>query len=645
MADVSVSDTINAAQEHANDAFEEASALISNAQNHAQTSYGFAPPTEMTWEPEELDPELVAVPTLPDPFAHTYNEVLDALDIPSIPELLNLELPAVPFTEFEPLTPFDSSNLFDYQQPDTKLGEFQEQEPNIDTNIRVDDPPRLEYPDAPTVSTPDIDDPPGITIPPFTATLDATLPDVPDDLASTFEAKYESMAPEMRAAIEDIYDGWIAKYSPEYHTAMAKIEALLAEGLEGGTALSDTVEQAIYDRARARVQAEYNRVENTVATAAAKRGLFMPSGALLSGLRTAQQDAANNISQSANELAIKRAEIELSHLQFLMQLSSGIRDSLRNTAVQYAALFLEIDKVVLDYAKTVTNLMADLFNLALSRFEAAARVYAIEAQVYETELKAAFAALEEYKALLEAEKLRTEVDDMRVRLYSARITAETQKIDAYVAKLKGLDSKVNAERLKVELFGEQVKAYAARADALRARVGVYEAAMRGDSERVRARAIEVDAKNAETNYLAEQVKYNELLLRKQEMYNRDVLQRYEAQLRQVGIETDLKSKEFQGNAAQYAALLTAYRAQLDHDSTQLQAELQNRQFEVNFELTRYKSEMETKIQEAMNRREQVRVRADTAIAGANTMGSLAASALSANNTMVSLVEEAISGAA
>jgi hypothetical protein len=184
-------------------------------------------------------------------------------------------------------------------------------------------PDRIE-PTAPTIALPSFD---GVA-----PTGDMTPP---EDLAGQMVAAYNDVRPAMVAAIGSHVDAWLTRHNPQFFTQLQRIEDQLATYLAGGTGLSSDVEDAIYERAKDKEIAEARRTSRQAYANAAARGFTIPDGAVFSQDARARQAASDNLARSANEIAIKQAEMEQANLQFAVTTSTGLRQAMLSASLSY----------------------------------------------------------------------------------------------------------------------------------------------------------------------------------------------------------------------------------------------------------------------------------------------------------------------
>jgi len=278
----------------------------------------------------------------------------------------------------------------------------------------------------------------------------------------------------------------------------------------GGSGIPVPIEEAIVTRATDRVASEQRRATLQVYEDVAKRGLTLPGGMLMAGLREARQTSAEAVSKVATDVAIKNLELEHDHMKFMMQIGVQLEQFIMGFASDTGKLVLEANGQALEMVKLVLTGMLQIndamIKIYLAKWEgykAAVEVYrakiaAVEAQirVYEAEIRAEMAKVEinkatvdilqtiamtnkaiadVYKTEVDAATARIEADRVRVMAYEASVRAYSVQVEAYKAKWDGYKSRVAGEVAKAQVYEAQVGGYSALINAYKAEIDGYSA--------------------------------------------------------------------------------------------------------------------------------------------------------------------------
>jgi hypothetical protein len=341
-------------------------------------------------------------------------------------------------------------------------------------------------PDAPDLQTVSFDE--------ATPLNDAVAP---TDLGGKYRTEYAEASHVMRTNANQLMDDYLIKINPQYHAQMGRIEAQLETYLAGGTGLNTEVEDAIYDRARAKNDLEAKRVQDAAFADTAARGFTLPGGALTSALARARQDAANNNAKAANEIAIAQAEMEQKNLQFAVTTSASLRTAAVNAMLSYMQGLTALNGQALDYAKSIVASIVQVYDTQVKSFTLKLEAYKAAAQVYDVKVRATSQVIENYKAQIQALEMLTNVDRTKVDVYNAQINSLKVYADLYKMQIETVISKASLEKLKIDLFQSQIQAYAAQVQAKTAEWNGYQARLAGEETRVKVFSAQVDAYNGE----------------------------------------------------------------------------------------------------------------------------------------------------
>lgn len=574
-------------------------------------------------------------------------DIPDALTAPTLSPV-NLELPAEPDTNltFQDISPIEvgvapalsaTAPTVNLPSMPSQVAAFMDTAPGITTDFDFPQPPAiLSDPPvaAPALADHDVPSKPTIALPSFDAVAPLNDTVAPSDFAADFTAAYRDMYPAMVLALEDRMDAALVRFNPRYHAQMEAIETQLTRYLAGGTGLDPTVENAIYERAKDKGNAEYLRAERAAYDGAASRGFTIPDGIALAAAQNARQAAADNNARSANEIAIKQAEMEQANLQFAVTTSAALRNSALSAALAYHGNLIQINGQALDYAKSVLGAMVQIYNLTLESFKAKLEAYRAEAQVYDTRVKAAMAYVDLYKAEIDALQALTNVDRAKVDMYRARIDAINSYAQFYRTQVQTVVEQASLEKLKVDLFRTKVEAYTATVQGKKAEYDGYTAALNGEEAKVRIYGAQVSAYSAELSGFRAKIDAQSEVVRSQALTNQARATQNKARLDSYStvvqargdkarLELDIQRAELNAFDSQVKATIANVSLQADVYKAEASIILQNTQLEV-----------ETLIKNAQMNVERARVVAELGVSSAKVYEGLASSALSGINTLV-----------
>ncbi|RKZ87751.1 MAG: hypothetical protein DRQ39_03675 [Gammaproteobacteria bacterium] len=621
-------DIIGDARSYASETYGHASVLIDSAQSKIRVTTPNAPSntipsvniTDITWDD-------------PGSFNDRY---VSPGGKPIKPTFQGVKLPGDMET-VDPVDDFDYSKLWEGDVPIFNIPEFTKTAPEV-SPVVIPDPPPLDpipYPDIQDIVIPEFD---GVTIPSFDPEMLATMPDLPPDIVQAYKDTYSDSLPEMQDFLNSGMQEILDKYCPEYEDNRARLIDKINNAFDNGTGLSDTFEQNLYDRGRSRAEAEQIRITTEVQEGAAKRGQFVPDGTVISGLVQAQAQAAMANAQYSSETTIERAKLELNHLEFVMGLSNGIRDTSLQLMIQQAGNLIQINGQALTHSQNIANIMTELYNLEVKRFETALQYLSIQAQVYETEYKAAMANLEIFRIEAEVAKLTVDINDSEVALYTARVGAQKMEVEIYATQVDALNTKVNAEATAVKAFGEEVRAYTSQVQAKTAEFGAYTAALNGNKTQMEIYVAEVNAYATKVNAAKSVIDVEVAAANSVISYNKNLSDQFRAELDAYKTNIQAESTRFESSTKAYISNLETFKATLDAKKATLMGQVKEAELDVNAAIQEYKNVADFRVAYAQTSNQGYKNIAEIATSGAAVYTDIAGAALQAQNTMVQVVE-------
>jgi hypothetical protein len=353
----------------------------------------------------------------------------------------------------------------------------------------------IDIPDAPVYQAPSFD---GVR-PIFDA-----IP--PSDLDRTYRTTYDTIAPAMRNAITAEFDAFLDREFPNFRTGLQAIEDRLATYLQGGTALTPAIEDAIYARMQDKVNAEGRRTTAKNWSEAARAGHTIPPQMLLNIQMEADQAGRDNLARAAAEIAIDQAKREQENLQFAVKQSTELRKIAIDAGLSYYGHLVQLNGQALEYVRSLVDTIVKVYDLKARYAEIQTRIYEADARVYEARQRGAMAVIEAYRALIAGEEAKASVNRAQVDLYRSRIEAVQAEASVYRTLVEALGLQVSIKKLEVELYDSRVRAFGSQVNAYTARWQGYEAGVRGESAKVQASAEGVKAFATQVTAYAETVR-------------------------------------------------------------------------------------------------------------------------------------------
>ena len=379
---------------------------------------GFQPQTI-----EEFNPDLVELPDIEGTMP-AYTGLVYAITIPPSPTLEAVPEPAAPV---------------------------------IDTAFEIGSPPVQDIGGAP-----DLDE---IVLPTYTA------PVIP-----TFDGE----PPSFNVAPPNPVIQWTEPtYTSELKTAVA---AVLQTMLAGGTGLAPDVENAIWDRLRAReeragqarIAAAYMELE--------ARGWERPQGVLDALVESIRQDVEAKLNAASRDVAIEQAQLEQKNRQFAVQATLDYERI-------FTAIFLAITERNFEIAKFHVETEIQVYNLQITAFNVERQVFEAKIAKFRADLDAALAYLKMFEALVEVEKAKAAINVAKVQAYEAQVKAYGARVEAYKALVQAAGVHADAQKAKADVYRAQIEGMVAKLGAQRAKFELFDAQVRGEESKVRLEGV------------------------------------------------------------------------------------------------------------------------------------------------------------
>lgn len=326
--------------------------------------------------------------------------------------------------------------------------------------------------DAPVVSDVVLPDAPVIVFPD-----DPTMQLISIPAAPTLDLPvWVSVAPDGSSLVAPTV-GFV--WSEDYYDSdlLNSVTSRLTTMLAGGTGLPPSIEQAIWDRGRAREDVIAKKATQEAYEEFAARGFALPSGALAGRVAEVWQKNREAGSTFSRDVAIKQAELEVENLKFSVQTGMQLEGQLMTYAGQYA-------QRALDAAKTTVQVAIDIFNAQVALYNARLQAYQTEAQVYRDLIQAEGLRLEQYRTEIEAQKLIGDINMQAIQIYSERIKALMASVELYKAELEGVKTVVEVDRVRIEGFRASVDAYKALVEAKTSEYQAWSESIKGEVAKV-----------------------------------------------------------------------------------------------------------------------------------------------------------------
>jgi hypothetical protein len=352
---------------------------------------------------------------------------------------------------------------------------------------------------------------------------------------------------------------------PEYTSALkdALTAKLLSDVENGGTGLSEEVENAIWERTRERDNKDYEEASTKVDSKWSGRGFSLPDGVLVEAQRDLIVDDRNQRIERSRDILIKQADLAQVNTHFALTSSMNLEQLELNHANEVNNRALEAAKSVMEFGIAFHNLKITDYNIQLERYKAqiveqngrlAAEKLRLEAyrmQLLEVEAKSSLD-----KDLLSEYNLDLERYDKQLKLFTAEQSAVTIALGIEELKIDLYKAHIDDHRARISAQDNEAKLYLAQVQGELGKVQVYTAELEAEKTRVAVLKIQVDVEIAK---IKQNLELQNLSLR-EFLGNVD---KYKA-------EVSIASTEMGMEAVMYGHDIDLFRAEVAKDATQLE---------------------------------------------------------------------------
>jgi hypothetical protein len=302
-----------------------------------------------------------------------------------------------------------------------------------DINIPEFDASQYVFPDPPQYLQIDVPNAPVVALDPFTDQA-PDFNETPPDTRINFEPEsYGSVLLDL---------------------LRAKVEEMLA----GGIGLPDSVEQGLYDRARARDDMASAKAVDEAFDAFAARGFSLPPGALVKQVNATIEDNRLKSQAHTRDVLIEAAKWRIENVRAALERGTAIEGQLIQSHDT-------LQRLSFDALKAHADAEVARFNLLVSAYDVRARVFATRLQQWEAGLRLVIERVNLFKAQVDAEKAKADVNESMTRAYVAQVQAITERINVFRAQVDGEVAKANVIRSLLEAYGSEVTAYRTQVEA------------------------------------------------------------------------------------------------------------------------------------------------------------------------------------
>lgn len=508
---------------------------------------------------------------------------LDDLNMPDPPVMPTIELPSTP-------------GIINIPVPER---------PMVNTDI--------EIPEAPVLDMPEMDTLKQIEIPEF------NFPELLD---------FDGVPPSIEGiSVPNVFINW---KEPEYKSEILdELSLYISDGMKGGTGLPIPIEEALFNRARARESREVSRAVNEAIGDWSSRNFTMPPGMLVKQIAAIREDGQLKAAELNRDILIEASKMEIEQLRFLVQQGMSLEQLTSNIFNNTATRLFEV-------ARFNAESQISVFNAQVAFFNAQNEAFTTLSNVYRTKLDGALAKLSAYKTAVDAQVAVGQINEQYVQVYRAKMDAVLSNVEVYKALIQGASLRAEVMKNQFDSYRADVQAYSEQIGAEKVKVEAYEAQIRGETSKAslfdaqaRAYASTIQGVQAKADVKGKQI---QLKMEAARVW----IGKYQADLESYKAELQANLSEVQQNTVAFSAEVDAWRATAGLEVSQ--AEMQSRYADMNtrtniafaeMQLKEYEAKMQKAVQEA-----------NIALESAKAMGQysaqLAAGAMSAAHVSASI---------
>lgn len=195
-------------------------------------------------------------------------------------------------------------------------------------------------------------------------------PDFPPMDPNNGEAIYDEKVREMLDMIQKAFDDFLTTYFPDtqaYEDAIAWCERAVTTG---GSGINLNVEQALWQRDRARIVADSERATDEAFATWANRRFPLPPGTLTNQVNQINLDMGRKIAESSRSAAIKSFEAELENARVAVKLLMDQKIAALNAAGDYAKVIMLGPQTAMQLATGLSGLQTQYWNAMTAYYTA-----------------------------------------------------------------------------------------------------------------------------------------------------------------------------------------------------------------------------------------------------------------------------------
>jgi hypothetical protein len=285
--------------------------------------------------------------------------------------------------------------------------------------------------------------------------------------------------------------------TPYSSTVLTSVKDKILDILLNGAGIPANVEQALFDRARAREDVTAAKALQEVTEEWASRGFSLPSGVLLARqdeVRQKNQDAANQVSR---EILIQQYTAQIENMKFAVQSGVQFEGTLIEAHMRVMQRAFESSRTAVEMGVAVFNAEAALHNLKLE-------AHGLDIEGDKLEIEKERLILEGFRARVEAYAQQVAAKKTEFEAYQAELGAMAGKAELYQAHLKAAslknDLKFQPKKFQIDMNAEKLQRFLGDVNLMTAAIQREVARVEGEASlydaKIRAYGAHVEGENS-----------------------------------------------------------------------------------------------------------------------------------------------------
>lgn len=460
------------------------------------------------------------------------------------------------------------------------------------------------------------------------APADAALPAVPKLLDITVPTAvllsvpaFSAVLPGSPAAVSKTFSFLDTTYTSDLLTALRA--QLLAWVNGASTGLNPAVEQAMWDRGRARETVNASQKAQEATRGFAARGFAKPPGMLAVELARAMQSAQDANSTLSRDITVKQAELEQANRRFAFEEAFKVE-------AQLVTYNNQIAQRAFDVARYAQDVAVQIYQQNVSKYSADIQGYATVVEQWKAATQVELTKLEKYKADLEGQRLIGTMNEQGAQIYATQVQAAKGIIDLYRAKVEAASALAMVNKTQIDSFAAQVGAYGETVRAKASEYDGYAAQVRGQSALVENFKSQTDAYRTQVEGFKTVMDAKIAAKAMEIKIGRDVpLDLFKARTEVYRVQVAAETSRVGSVAEVYGRSVQAYGAKVQGETGRMGAESEAYRSEVSNNTAAASVRVEVAKANIANLTQRMNLLIDAAKGGAQVSAQMAASALSA----------------